>query len=101
MRAWILPGYTGVQSMNLGEYPEPAAGPGEIVLAVRFAALNPADAYLSLGQYPAKPTFPHVLGRDGIGTVTAVGANVADVHIGDTRLILRGPVGVDRPGTLA
>ena len=63
--------------------------------------LNPADRYLALNQYPAKPTFPHILGRDGVGTVVSVGKNVHDVRVGETRLILRSEVGVSRPGTLA
>jgi NADPH2:quinone reductase len=101
MKAWLLPGYSDVQSMTLAEADEPKPGSGEVVLAVQFAALNPADRYLSIGQYPAKPAFPHVLGRDGIGTVRAVGEGVTGIKVGDTRLILRSEVGVSRPGTLA
>jgi NADPH2:quinone reductase len=101
MRAWLLPGYSDVSSMSLQDVPDPTPRPGEVVIAVQFAALNPADRYLSVGQYPAKPAFPHILGRDGVGTVTAVGDGVAGIHVGDTRLILRSDVGVNRPGTLA
>src|SRR4051812_17031589 len=101
MKAWVLPGYTGIESMTLTDFPEPVAGPGQVVLAVRFASLNPADKYLSIGQYPAKPTFPHVLGRDGVGTVVAVGPGVTGMKAGDVRVVLRGEAGVNRPGTLA
>jgi len=68
---------------------------------IDFAALNPADRYLAEGQYPAKPALPHILGRDGIGTVVAVGADVSGVRVGDRRVILRGVVGVEKPGTFA
>jgi NADPH2:quinone reductase len=71
------------------------------VLDVRFASLNPADRYLAKGEYPAKPSFPHILGRDGVGTVSKVGEGVSGVGVGDLRLILRTEVGVTRPGTLA
>jgi NADPH2:quinone reductase len=101
MQAWILPAFTGIESMTLGDLADPVPAADEVVLAVRFAALNPADRYLSDNQYPAKPTFPHVLGRDGIGIVTGVGKDVTGIRIGDTRLILRSDVGVSRPGTLA
>jgi NADPH2:quinone reductase len=101
MKAWLLPALTGVESMRLAEAPEPMPGPDEVVVAVRFAALNPADRYLAMGQYPAKPTFPHILGRDGMGVVTAVGGNVKEIRPGDVRVILRSEVGVSRPGTLA
>lgn len=101
MKAWLLPGTSGVESMTFGEAPDPSPGPGEVVLAVRFAALNPADRYLAMGQYPAKPPFPHILGRDGMGVVTAVGSGVQDIRPGDVRVILRSEVGVSRWGTLA
>jgi NADPH2:quinone reductase len=101
MQAWILPAFTGIDSMTLGDFPDPVPAADEIVLAVHFAALNPADRYLAINQYPAKPTFPHVLGRDGMGVVTAVGEAVKDIRIGETRVILRSEVGVSRPGTLA
>jgi NADPH:quinone reductase len=101
MKAWLLPAFTGIQSMTLADTPNPSPGPGQVILQLHFAALNPADAYLALSQYPAKPTFPHILGREGVGTVLSVGPGVADIHPGETRLILRSEVGVNRPGTLA
>jgi len=101
MRAWILPGLTGVESMQLGDMPDPTPGPGQVILSVQFASLNPADRYLAMGQYPAKPPFPHVLGRDGVGTVIAIAPGVTGIHLGETRVILRGEAGVSRPGTLA
>jgi NADPH2:quinone reductase len=101
MKAWLLPAFTGVEAMQLREAGNPVAGPGEVVIQLQFAALNPADRYLALGQYPAKPALPHILGRDGVGKVTAVGAGVTGVRVGETRLILRSEVGVNRAGTLA
>jgi NADPH2:quinone reductase len=70
-------------------------------LDVEFAALNPADRYLSEGQYPARPPLPHVLGRDAVGVVSAVGAGVADVRVGDVKVLLRGEAGVSKWGTFA
>jgi NADPH:quinone reductase len=102
MKAWLLPQFMGLQSLHLADVPDPVAKPGEIVLDLQFAALNPADRYLSEGQYPAKPPLPHVLGRDGIGVISAVGdRNTPDPRIGETRLILRGDTGVYRWGTFA
>ena len=101
MKAWLLPGYDGISSLAIRDVPSPTPGPGQIVLHVQYAALNPADAYLATNQYPARPTFPHILGRDGVGTIAAVGTDVTGVQLGDTRLILRSEVGVNQPGTLA
>lgn len=101
MRAWLLPTLGGIDKLALQDVPEPAPREREVVLAVEFAALNPADRYLAEGQYPARPALPHVLGRDGIGTVLAVGPEVNGWRSGDAALILRGEVGVTRWGTFA
>ncbi len=66
MRAWLMDGFDGVEKMRLAEVEAPKPGPGEVLLRVRYAALNPADAFLSRGMYPAKPKFPHILGRDAV-----------------------------------
>ncbi len=101
MRAWLMDSYAGVEQLRLGEVPDPQPGPTEILLKVRYAALNPADAFLAQGLYPAKPTLPHILGRDGMGDVETVGSGVENIHVGDTVGILRCETGVETPGTLA
>jgi NADPH:quinone reductase len=101
MRAWLLDSLNGVSNFRLAEVANPQPGPGEALLRIQFAALNPADAFLALGQYPAKPPMPHVLGRDGVGEVVAAGPGVTNVTTGDKVGILRCDVGVERWGTLA
>lgn len=101
MRAWLMDGYEGVERLRLAEVPDPQPGEGEVLLRVRYAALNPADAFLAQAQYPAKPPLPHILGRDGAGEVLAVGAGVERVRPGDTVGILRCEAGVERWGTFA
>jgi len=101
MKAWLLDTPGSLDNLRLGDIADPAPGPGEALLEVEYAALNPADRYLAEGQYPAKPDFPHILGRDAIGTVSAVGAGVTTVRPGDRRLLLRSEIGVNRPGTFA
>jgi NADPH2:quinone reductase len=101
MRAWLLDGYEGVEKLRLAEVADPQPGPGEVLLRVRYAALNPADAFLAKGMYPAKPKFPHILGRDAVGEVVAAGPGVQHPKVGDTVGILRCDVGVSVRGTLA
>src|SRR5687768_10479612 len=101
MRAWLMDAYDGLETLRLGEVAHPQPGPAEVLLRVKFAALNPADAFLARGMYPAKPPLPHVLGRDGVGDVLAVGPGVKNVRVGDTVGILRCNVGVESWGTLA
>jgi len=101
MRAWILPAQDGIGALQLMDIADPVARPGEVVLKVQFAALNPADRYLAEKMYPAHPPMPHVLGRDGIGEVVAIGAGVTGLRVGDKRAVLRGATGVSRHGTFA
>src|SRR4051812_1079709 len=102
MKAWLLDQFDGVENLRLAEAPDPAApASGQVVLDLTFAALNPADRYLAEGQYPARPALPHILGRDGVGTVRAIGPGVSGISPGETRVILRGETGVSKPGTLA
>jgi len=101
MKAWLMDDYTGIDKLRLAEAPEPTPRAGEAVLEVRYAGLNPADRYLAERQYPAKPVLPHILGRDGIGTVVQVGPAASGVKVGDKRIVLRGEVGISLPGTFA
>jgi len=101
MRAWLMNSYEGTDKLQLSEAADPASAPGEVLLKMRFAALNPADAFLARAMYPANPPLPHVLGRDGVGDVLAVGAGVEHVRVGDTVGVLRCDVGVSTWGTLA
>src|SRR5262245_9236681 len=100
MRAWLMNSYGGVQQLQSGEVPAIHPGPGEIVLGVRFAALNPADAFLAQGMYPAKPPLPHILGRDAVGDVLETSPDVTSIRVGDVVGILRCNVGVETWGTL-
>ena len=101
MKAWLLDQQTGIEHLRLAEVPDPVPNEIEVVLDVRYAALNPADRYLAERQYPAKPALPHILGRDGVGTVSQTGSAVRDVRVGDARAVLRGDAGGSRPGTFA
>jgi NADPH:quinone reductase len=101
MKAWLLKDFAGLGALQFGEVPDPTPASGEVLLRVMFAGLNPADRYLSEGQYPAKPPLPHILGRDGIGIVERLGAGVTQFTVGDKATILRSEIGVTRAGTFA
>jgi NADPH2:quinone reductase len=101
MRAWLMDSYEGIDKLRLGEVTDPQPNQGEVLLTVRFAALNPADAFLAQAQYPAKPSLPHILGRDACGVVQEVHPSVKNVRVGDFMGIVPCSVGVDAWGTLA
>src|SRR5438132_1693875 len=100
MRAWLMDSYEGIDALRPGEVADPQLSRGHVLLNVRFAALNPADAFLAQAMYPAKPSLPHVLGRDGVGVVLEIDPSVENVRVGDTVGILCCSAGVDSWGTL-
>ena len=101
MRAWLMDSMDGVGALRFGEVADPQPDSGQVLLRVKIAALNPADAFLAQGLYPAHPPLPHILGRDGVGDVVAVGPGLSPIGVGETVGILRCDVGVGRWGTLA
>lgn len=71
----------GPEVMQWAELPDPAVGPGHVVVRLAAAGLNYIDTYQRTGLYQV--ALPYVLGLEGAGTVTAVGADVEDVSVGD------------------
>jgi NADPH2:quinone reductase len=102
MKAWLIDDMTsGIGQLRIGTVMDPSPEPGEAVIGVQYASLNPADRYMSEGQYPAKPSLPHILGRDGVGTIVELGPDVHGLKVGDPALVLRSDLGVNKPGTFA
>jgi len=101
MKAWLIDELNGIGGLRLADVPDPVPQREEVILQVHYAALNPADRYVAENQYPAKPALPHILGRDGMGTVVQLGSDVKGLHVGDRRALLRGELGGNRPGTFA
>jgi NADPH:quinone reductase-like Zn-dependent oxidoreductase len=60
-----------------------APGPGEVAIDVLYAPVNHNDLLLIAGRLPFKPPLPAVLGNEAVGRVTALGAGVDQVRIGD------------------
>lgn len=60
--------------LAIEEAPEPAAGAGEVVVAVEARPINPADLFFIRGQYRIRPKSPQVAGLEGAGRVVAAGA---------------------------
>ena len=76
----------GPEVLVLEQVPDPAPGPGEVVVALTAAALNRRDVFVRKGV--AKVPLPLTPGSDGAGVVHAVGAGVTGVSEGDEVIIL-------------
>ena len=84
MKAVLLLDHGGPEMLRYGEAPNPTAGPGEVVVDIHAASVNGADPKVRRGKGRYKlDHFPHILGRDFAGDVSAVGAGVTDFKIGD------------------
>jgi putative PIG3 family NAD(P)H quinone oxidoreductase len=80
VRALVLHG----QELRLEERPDPVPGSGDVVVAVEFAGINPADLAQRAGRYPAPPGAPQdVPGLEVAGRVVACGEHVRDWSPGD------------------
>jgi NADPH2:quinone reductase len=101
MRAWLMDAFEGTDKLRLGGAPDPKPESGQVLLKMKFAGLNPADAFLAKAMYPAKPALPHILGRDGVGEVVSVAGPAGEVRAGEIVGILRCDAGVTSWGTLA
>ena len=73
MRAWRIHAYGGPEVMHLDAMPVPQPGPGQLLVRVAVASVNPIDWKTREGHLKrALPIdFPRVLGRDCAGTVIA------------------------------
>jgi NADPH2:quinone reductase len=74
--------------LTLDEVPEPAPGPGEVLIEVAGAGLNFPDVLLCRGEYQLKPALPFTPGAEIAGTVTAVGESVESVAVGQRALAI-------------
>jgi len=66
---------SAVNQLAVVEVPEPRPAAGEVVVALRAAALNHRDVWIKAGQY-AGLKWPCIPGSDGAGEVVALGAGV-------------------------
>ena len=85
MKAVRMHEYGGREVLTYEDVPRPEPGPGEVLVRVRAASLNPADWWLREGwmrQWVDLP-LPITLGRDMAGDVVALGEGVTDFAVGD------------------
>jgi NADPH:quinone reductase-like Zn-dependent oxidoreductase len=83
MRAAVIREHGGLDRVRVEEISEPRFAEDEVVLNVRSAGLNHLDIWVRKGRGGDKLSEPHILGSDAAGVVTAVGAKVKNVTVGD------------------
>lgn len=85
MKAAFIRRYGGNDVVELGKQPMPQAGPGELLVEVHAASVNPVDFKIRDGMLKmiVPFRFPLILGNDFSGVVKAVGAGVTRFKPGD------------------
>ncbi len=86
-------------NLEVAEVPDPTPGPGQLLVRIEAAALNPFDLKLITGvlRETAPVTFPHLIGMDGSGVVVSAGDGTSGFTEGDAVVGFFGA----HPGTLA
>lgn len=101
MRAWELLEPTGPGALTLAEHPDPAPGPGEVLLRVGAVSLNYRDLLMIRGHYSRKMPARMVPCSDAAGTIVAVGDGVTGLEVGNSVTSVFAPAWVAGQFTLA
>jgi NADPH2:quinone reductase len=71
------------EAIQYGEIPTPVPGPGQVLVRIAAASVNPIDTYIRSGMVAANLPKPFIPGCDLAGTVTAAGAGATRFQVGD------------------
>jgi NADPH:quinone reductase-like Zn-dependent oxidoreductase len=66
---------------EVGPFPVPSPGPGQVLVKILSTALNPVDPHMQLGFLV--DSYPAVAGSDGAGLIESIGDGVHNVQKGD------------------
>src|SRR5436190_12946453 len=83
MKAILMDRHGGPEVLYLADTPDPVASPGQVVVDIVAASVNGADPKVRDGKASQLSKFPYILGRDFSGVVSALGAGVTDLRVGD------------------
>src|ERR1700743_581821 len=85
MKSIVVHQYGGPEVLKFEDYPDPVAGPGDVLVRVAAASVNPIDykrrAGLTKDFYPLQ--FSGLIGVDVAGTVVSVGPGADGFSAGD------------------
>jgi NADPH:quinone reductase-like Zn-dependent oxidoreductase len=85
MKAVVINKYGGNDVVEVRDVPDPIAGPGEVLIWVLAASVNPVDWKIRQGMLKSTlgKKFPLPLGRECSGEVVEIGRNVTRFKKGD------------------
>jgi NADPH:quinone reductase len=83
MKALLSRASGGPETLEMGELPDPKAGPGDVLIAIRACAINFPDVLVIEDKYQFRPERPFAPGGEISGVIEAVGAGVKGWKVGD------------------
>ncbi len=90
MKALLSHAPGGPGTLTVDDLPDPVAGPGELLVRVRAAAINYPDVLIIEDKYQFKPPRPFAPGGEIAGEVEAVGEGVTGWAVGDRLIAVPG-----------
>jgi NADPH:quinone reductase-like Zn-dependent oxidoreductase len=94
MRAVVIDDFGGPEQLQVGRVPVPSPGRGQVLIRLETAGVGPwAPSSVRGATRRCKgtsPSFPHVLGSEGAGTIAAVGDGVTNLGVGAEEVRSRG-----------
>jgi NADPH:quinone reductase-like Zn-dependent oxidoreductase len=87
LKAVFFHRHGGLEVLEYGELPAPVPAAGQVLVRLRFAALNRLDLWVRDGWPGIKLEYPHIPGADGAGEVAALGPGVAGWQVGERVVI--------------
>jgi NADPH:quinone reductase-like Zn-dependent oxidoreductase len=102
MKAYYSTAYGGPEVSQYGDFPDPSAGNGQILVEVKAVSINPVDYKVKRGiaKFMSGSKFPRIFGSDFAGIVKSKGNGVTQFNPGD-RVYGATPVIWGKPGALA
>ena len=82
MKAIRVSSFGSPEVMRLEEVPDLVPGPGQVVVTVKAAGVNPVDTYIRSGMYHPELKLPYTPGLDAAGVIAAVGPEVRHRAVG-------------------
>ncbi len=88
MKAVTITQFGGPENLRVTDVPDPSFTEGQLVIDIQATALNRADLLQRRGKYPPPPGESDILGLECAGVVSACGAAVSRVKVGDRVMAL-------------
>ncbi len=87
MKAAFFTEHGGLDTLQVGELPDPRPGPGEVLVRVKACALNHLDLFVREGWPGLRLPLPHIGGTDMAGVIEGLGEGVTGVAVGDEVIV--------------